>query len=151
MSCKWCDKKAGSMCSKCKMVYYCCRDHQMADFQDHKFLCNSLKKALNKMEREERKLHENQGDDIFMSGDPFVNHVGHFWGIHETRPYMRARCGVIKALDSLGTRISLEAAIDHILGCLTLCPTDKMGVRDFAPAMMLRIGQDQECYDFIKW
>eukprot|EP01034_Spumella_vulgaris_P041734 gene41734-51718_t len=26
-----------------------------------------------------------------------------------------------------------------------------MGMRDLVPGMMLRIGQEQEAYDFIKW
>lgn len=26
-----------------------------------------------------------------------------------------------------------------------------MGVRDVAPALDLRLGKDQECYDFCKW
>lgn len=34
---------------------------------------------------------------------------------------------------------------------LRLCRSDNMGVRDIIPGLMLRLGKDQECYDFAKW
>lgn len=34
---------------------------------------------------------------------------------------------------------------------LRLCRRDNMGVRNLVPALMLRLGQDQECYDFVTW
>ncbi len=120
----------------------------MADFKLHKTQCSELKKATEKMQREERKLHE---EDPYGEGDPFEFGVGHFWGIIQTRDYMRARSNVIRILEEIGSQQSLSAAVEHILGCLNLCRGDNMGVRDLVPAMMLRIGQDQECYDFIKW
>ncbi len=105
------------------------------------------------MTREETMLRNVPVDehDYFSNGDPFETGVGHFWGLIETRDYMRARCAVIKALETIGTQQSLNEAVDHIFGCLTLCRGDNMGLRDLAPSMMLRIGQDQACYDFIKW
>ena len=34
---------------------------------------------------------------------------------------------------------------------LRLCRGDNMGIRDVVPAMFLRLGQDQKCYDFVNW
>jgi hypothetical protein len=81
----------------------------------------------------------------------FEEHAGHFWGIHETRPYMRARFAVVEAQLKIKTHAAAKAALDHILEMLRLCRSDNMGVRDVAPPIFLRLGQDQECYDFVKW
>lgn len=144
--CAWCKKTALLVCSNCKMVKYCCRDHQIEDYNDHKNLCKELKKATAKKDKEEHKLHEHP------EGDHFVDwYVGRFWGLHDTRPYMRARMEVIRLLELIGTKLSLSAAVVHIRNCLRLCRGDNLGLRYLAPALMLRIGQDQESYDFIKW
>jgi len=42
--CAFCDKKeevtrSYSRCSRCKDCYYCCREHQMEHWSDHKSKC----------------------------------------------------------------------------------------------------------------
>jgi tetratricopeptide (TPR) repeat protein len=59
--------------------------------------------------------------------EPFEEDVGHFWGLIETRPYMRARAALAEALWALGRR---EEAIDHQRELLRLNPNDNQGVRD---------------------
>ena len=130
------------------MVRYCCREHQINDFQrHHKEFCKDLKIAMAKTEKEKFKLTQDPNN-----GDLFVDCVGHFWGVLETRPYMRARTEVIRALEMLGSELSLSKAVLDIRDCLRLCRGDNIGLRFLAPGIMLRIaGRDQECYDFIKW
>ncbi|KAF2161582.1 hypothetical protein M409DRAFT_27977 [Zasmidium cellare ATCC 36951] len=96
------------------------------------------------MEKEERKLREE---------DPqlFERDVGHFWGIHETRPYMRSRAALIDELCTTNIREGVQSALDLALGNLKLCRGDNMGTRSLIPALMIRLGKDQEAYDFIKW
>lgn len=77
--------------------------------------------------------------------------VGHFWGIHETRDYMRARFALVEALLLINTRAAVESALAHLLDMMRLCRGDNMGLRDLIPALYLRLGRDQECYDFCKW
>jgi hypothetical protein len=45
----------------------------------------------------------------------FEEGVGHFWGIHETRPYMRARYGLVESLLKIKTSLAVQAALDHAL------------------------------------
>ena len=52
--------------------------------------------------------------------------VGHYWGIFETRPYMRARGGLGVTLWELGEQ---EQAITHFIDLLRLNPNDNMGIR----------------------
>lgn len=57
----------------------------------------------------------------------FIDEAGHFWGLIETRPYMRARQGLADCLSVLGER---AAAIEHYADMLRLNPNDNQGIRD---------------------
>lgn len=131
-------------------MLYCCREHQIADRKRHKGECNAVKKARNDLEKEERDLRA-APSDFMMPENVFVEGVGNFWGIHGTRPYMRARFGLVDKLVKIKTYDAVKNAFDHIMDMLRLCRGDNMGVRDIVPALFIRLGNDQECYDFLKW
>ncbi|MDP8924453.1 MAG: tetratricopeptide repeat protein, partial [Chloroflexota bacterium] len=67
----------------------------------------------------------------------FAHEAGNFWGIFETRPYMRARLGLAKVLWHLGER---RAAIEHLQEMLRLNPNDNQGVRQFLMHWLLAVG-----------
>ncbi len=71
----------------------------------------------------------------------FETHEGDFWGLMETRPYMRARAGLSHALWDFGER---EAALAIDLGALRLNPDDHQGVRYIAACRLLMLGRDRE-------
>jgi len=52
--------------------------------------------------------------------------TGHFWGFHETRPYMRAKAGIADCFKVLGNK---GEAIEHYQEMLILNPNDNQGVR----------------------
>jgi tetratricopeptide (TPR) repeat protein len=56
----------------------------------------------------------------------FTEAVGHFWGMVETRPYMRARAGLANCLWLLGEH---SEAIEHHQEMLRLNPGDNQGIR----------------------
>jgi tetratricopeptide (TPR) repeat protein len=58
--------------------------------------------------------------------EPFEEDVGYFWGILETRPYMRARAALAETLWALDRR---EEAVEHQRELLRLNPNDNQGVR----------------------
>ena len=58
--------------------------------------------------------------------EAFQDHVGHFWLLTETRPYMRARLQLVHVLLSQGQH---ETAISHLQDMLRLNPNDNQGVR----------------------
>ena len=72
---------------------------------------------------------------------PFVEDVGHFWGVLETRPYMRTRNGLAGALWDVGQR---DEAIAHWLEMLRLCPGDNLGVRQLLIPRLLEARRDAE-------
>jgi tetratricopeptide (TPR) repeat protein len=56
----------------------------------------------------------------------FKENVGHFWGMVESRPYMRARQGVAETLFGIGRK---QEAFQHWRDMLRLNPNDNQGVR----------------------
>lgn len=64
----------------------------------------------------------------------FEDEVGHFWGLLETRPYMRARRGLALALWRKGEH---DAAIAHVQDMLRLNPNDNQGMRYILLAWLL--------------
>jgi hypothetical protein len=133
-------------------MLYCGRDHQVAHRSAHKVACNRVKNNQLALDREEQKLRATPGDMFTPPGATiFEDQAGHFWGIHETRPYMTQRYALVEALLKLKTFPAVQAASDHIMDMLRLCRGDNMGVRDLAPHLLLRLGKDQEAYDFVKW
>ncbi|KAE9313240.1 hypothetical protein PF008_g19787 [Phytophthora fragariae] len=102
------------------------------------------------MAQEEHKIRHAEEDD-WTPENAFETDVDHFWLIHSTRPYMRAKMEVIRALSIMDGRPGVEAALAEAMDSLRLCRGDNVGVRELVPTLMLLLGQYQEAYDFIKW
>jgi tetratricopeptide (TPR) repeat protein len=71
----------------------------------------------------------------------FEEQAGHFWGIVQTRPYMRARFGLARCLEEVS---QVDDAISHYQELLRLNPTDNQGVRDILLPVLLTAGRDGE-------
>lgn len=69
----------------------------------------------------------------------FRKNKGHFWGMLETRPYMRARQGLAKCLWGMGRG---GEAIAHYEAILELNPNDNQGIRDGLLGCYLKWGDD---------
>ncbi|MFA6332776.1 MAG: hypothetical protein WCX22_07490 [Methanoregula sp.] len=70
----------------------------------------------------------------------FAEEAGHFWGILETRPYMRARFDLAHLLRLRGER---SPAIAHMQDLLRLNPGDNQGVRDELATCLLEDGDPE--------
>jgi tetratricopeptide (TPR) repeat protein len=73
--------------------------------------------------------------------DAFQRDVGHFWGLLETRPYMRARLGLAHALWTAGRR---DEAVQHLQDMLRLNPGDNQGVRYTLAGFLLFLDRDDD-------
>jgi tetratricopeptide (TPR) repeat protein len=71
----------------------------------------------------------------------FAEDVGHFWGILETRPYMRARAGLAECLWRLGEE---DEALAHYQDMLRLNPNDNQGIRDLVLTRLLKRGEQEK-------
>jgi len=72
-------------------------------------------------------------------GDDFEEFDGHFWGFHETRPFMRALEGQAQTLTALGCH---EEAITIYQRMLTHNPNDNQGVRWPMLGLLLQLNED---------
>lgn len=73
--------------------------------------------------------------------DAFQTSVGHFWGVLETRPYMRARLGLAHAL---WTAAKHDEAVGHLHDLLRLNPGDNQGVRYTLAGFLLFLDRDAD-------
>ena len=69
-----------------------------------------------------------------LGDDYFEEHRGHFWGLLETRPYMRARQELADLLREAGRT---DEAVEHYEQMLDLNPNDNQGLRDLLLACYL--------------
>ena len=77
----------------------------------------------------------------------FRDDIGHFWGILETRPYMRARQGLAQTLWDNGLR---DEAVQHYRDMLRLNPNDNQGVRYLLMDCFLILGRNDEATRLIR-
>ena len=76
----------------------------------------------------------------------FEENAGRFWGILETRPYMRARSGLAQSLHESGR---LDEAIRHFEELLRLNPNDNQGNRDLLTPCYLEAGRDTDALELL--
>ena len=80
-----------------------------------------------------------EAGELALGKQAFADDVGHFWGLLETRPYMRARAGLAQALWALERK---DEAIAHYQDMLRLNPNDNQGIRYLLAACLLEVGDD---------
>jgi len=77
----------------------------------------------------------------------FAEDAGDFWGLRETRPYLRARLGLANCLVALDRR---EEAVGHAQDLLRLNAGDNQGVRDLLLGQLLALGRDDAAEELLK-
>lgn len=152
--CEVCESRSTLLrCGGCQVVFYCGGDHQKLDWDRHKDHCLPLKKVRTRFIKEEAALRSHPGDGFMLPPRVFEDHAGHFWGILGTRDYMMRRYEFVGTMLELfpGYLVAVQTAVDHIMDMLRLNRSDNMGLRNLVPAQLLRLGRDQDAYDFVKW
>ena len=77
----------------------------------------------------------------------FRENAGYFWGLLETRPYMRARQGLAETLWRLKR---YEEAIEHYRALLRLNPNDNQGNRYALLDLLIQIERYEEALALLK-
>lgn len=93
----------------------------------------SLCQAEALLERAVLKAAERLGGQAF-----FQKNQGHFWGMMETRPYMRAKAALAATYVESGRSLDAIAEYEHML---ELCPNDNLGIRYHLLGRYLRAGE----------
>lgn len=99
--------------------------------------------------QEAKDLYEKgvQAGERALGEETFEEEAGHFWGILETRPYMRAREGLAACLWELGER---EEAMEHFWQMLELNPGDNQGIRYELAGWLLDEEMDEELGELLQ-
>ena len=153
-NCQNCRVKIGvSKCAKCKVVRYCGKECQIADFSYHKGQCHNATTTLALVRNWEKVLRGTvQNDDI--PHNVYVTHVGRFWKILDARSYLAVRYRYVMEIADFCTEWAFNEALEHGKDMLRLCRGDNLRVRALMPTFYLGLGTYQgmqDCYDFIKW
>jgi tetratricopeptide (TPR) repeat protein len=80
-------------------------------------------------------------------GAEFQELVGHFWGVWDTRPNMRAKAGLARTLWKLNR---LDDAIAQYREMLALNPNDNQGIRDVLVDLLLHLERWDELDALLK-
>jgi tetratricopeptide (TPR) repeat protein len=76
----------------------------------------------------------------------FKQEAGYFWGILETRPYMRARAGLAECLLATG---KVDEAVKHYQGMLKLNPNDNQGIRYLLMPCLIALARIDEAEELL--
>jgi tetratricopeptide (TPR) repeat protein len=76
--------------------------------------------------------------------ETFEDCAGHFWGLLETRPYMRARAGLAQCLWTAGQH---DEAIAHHRELLRLNPGDNQGIQYTLLACLMELDRSEEALE----
>ena len=154
-ACCVCYNEPGNLtCSRCQLVPYCSQDCQKKGFAEHKNDCKMLEKLQGNMEKEAHKLKSGQfGFGMGPPENAFEEHVGSFWGLFETRDYMRARLAVVDQIErmnwDLDTKRGWDMVAAHMLDMLRLNASDNIGLRFRFPFILINLNRDDDAYCFV--
>lgn len=95
----------------------------------------------------EKALAAGEGAVRYVLGEEaFEDWEGQFWGILETRPYMRARAALAECLWGMGER---DEALAHWQDMLRLYPGDNLGIRHVLAPKLLAMNRFQAVRDLL--
>lgn len=113
-------------CRGCHIVHYCSREHQVSHRSSHKHACNTMKKAWAALFDTTHKLRDSQQVDL----------ISIMKREYKTEGYAIAETTLLH----FNSASTVHMALLHLSGI----------VRWVAPALYLRMGRDQQCYEFLK-
>ncbi len=149
--CEICKKVDGLLrCGACKTYYYCSREHQAADRPTHKTTCKTIKGTKDKIGEEEARLRARSAGDDGLPPNVLEAHGGRLWLWIPARPYLMAMFVHGEMLIRSWRQQGIEDALALYLDVLQKNTVDNQGVRHHIPALYMRLGRNQEAYDFLK-
>ncbi|KAK0610905.1 hypothetical protein B0T14DRAFT_540169 [Immersiella caudata] len=144
--CQICKKTTSlSRCSACKVYFYCGREHQVQDRTAHKSPCKTLSTHFKKAEAIKEKM-------LAADANAFTSeHVGNFWNYEVPRSWLQAMYAYGEMLIRSWSVQGVEEALGVYREVMKYDRGDRQGVRRCVPGLLVRLGRDQEAYDFCAW
>ncbi|VUC32499.1 unnamed protein product [Clonostachys rosea] len=148
LACEYCGSTASlTRCIGCKSVYYCSQAHRQSHHADHKPACEAVGTALAEVIKAEIPYRA-----ALFNGSPIIGPHGL---LPQARKYASARTeGIWVLLKHLGQaggrRHVVETALAQSMELMREVESSVRELGRFLPSLLLRVGRDQEAYDFIK-
>jgi tetratricopeptide (TPR) repeat protein len=135
------DERAAELCHRALSIYPDCVDAlaMLADLE-----CDRVKDHVDAMRKAVAAGRRDLGPKYFKS------ERGHFWGLIETRPFMRAMAQLAHSLMEWATDECVDEAIEIQEEMLDLNPNDNQGVRDLLVACYLQRKHYNEAAELLK-
>lgn len=134
------------LCSRCKLVYYCCKECQVSHFENHKVQCKEIKRAKDCVEFEEKPLQYPNNLFETASGE-FYYHFG--------SDYILARHDLVKKIHEMAQQMESKYLWDidlhHHSEMMRLCASDNAGSRFNIPFILLHLDRDDMAYGFCRF
>jgi len=148
-ACGVCNKTGkNSRCSRCRLQYYCCKDHQQADYDNHKLICKSIFDDRKDLARTFAYLHRHVPDSEF-GGDPFEVMENPFW-THPTLRLLRIITEwYIKNVAKLDSTTAVRERLEESMRLIRYTRGESDGVWQQIPYCMIRLDDDQKAFDTI--
>ena len=127
---------------------------------DHKRVQKKIKVLQTEMEAEAAPLRQTDEHIFGPNVQPenlFETHVGDFWGMFQTRGYMRARLALADYIhDEIAVKYNVSSAwevvIWHYQELLRLSSSDNLGIRYRFPFLLLRLDRrESDAFQFIRY
>ncbi|KAK0648174.1 hypothetical protein B0T16DRAFT_388460 [Cercophora newfieldiana] len=141
-----------SLCGGCRVVHYCCRNHQVEDRPTHKSVCKDISTARADVDAVKQKLLD-QDPSIFTAGPQ-----NKLYGRLSTDPkedgkhYIRVLTSYAEAILKAGTQQAVKEALAIYHDLLRLDREVGLhGAGNAIPALLIRLDRDQEAYDVCVW
>ncbi|KAF2791798.1 hypothetical protein K505DRAFT_326597 [Melanomma pulvis-pyrius CBS 109.77] len=128
-----------SLCAGCKVVKYCGVVHQREHRPSHKTICKTIvkKTAILVQERKETAF--------------FNAHGGGLSAILGSGSLVDPLLQLAQAQLQVDTQTAVQSGLSLLLEMVDITKDPRTGPPDLVPALFLRLGRDQEAYDFMKW
>jgi hypothetical protein len=141
-----------SLCGGCRVVYYCCRKHQVEDRPTHKSVCKDISTAKQALDDTKANLIAWGGENILTPSYDNGSYGRFLHGGEKTcSEYIRAMDKYATALISAGTQQGLVDALAMYQEMLRLDRGGGINADKVIPGLLIQLDRDQEAYDFCAW
>jgi len=152
--CQLCDRAPPvplSLCGACRVVYYCCRDHQVEDRPTHKDVCKEVGAAKAAVDKTKGVIFANAALGASKPGGGLG--VSAATGRAQYNDYVGALSDYGQALIKAGTQEALVEALLTYKQMLDLRRNDprSLNAHKIIPGLFIRLDRDQEAYDACLW
>jgi len=152
-------KQSLTRCTGCHVAFYCSKHPEGSGRSAHDLPCVDIQRALDNLNRDARQLgNELLGPDVLINpfaitGPDFLPFPPYrlLWDCRSLPDYKLARLRLVQKLLVLKRTDAVESALRHLKCMLPYDKHDEMGLSQMIPALLLRLGRDQRCYNFLKW